>query len=571
MVVIYLKRVILVFFLVFFINNPFYSKNSISTFQEPIDLKNKKLEVIQELISQNKTKEALQQLYKVIDEFEAKHDTLGIINSHRILADVLRDNGNYKLSNYNYNLIIPLLKNDYETLQYIYFKKGGNFQLDALVDSALENYLKAINLSKKVVHKEDLKAKIHGNLSGIYYLKKNYDKAIIHSKIAANYQKILGNKEIEAGILNNLGSIYYMQGKYKEALKMFQNALKLVGDGNTELDKKTRRSAYINMAYAYSGLKKYKKAYEFQDKYSVIDDSLKQELKYKEIAEISSKYKVAKKEKEAEIEKSKRLKAELLSKGLIIASFLLLLAVYVFYKLYKLSKKNHKLKMKQEQLVNRANIEKIKSDAQSRILAATLDGRLEERKQISAVLHDNVSALLSAANLHLFAIKKQLGDKVPKEIDKTQAIILDASNQIRDLSHKLMSSTLLKFGLTAAIQDLCDKTSNSSLTINCNSKNITRFNQNFEIKIFNIITELVNNMLKHSNAHNGMVKLEQLNGKLQVVIFDDGKGFNVNDMHDKDGVGLSQVEARILVLDGIINIKSSEAGTRIFISVPIVY
>ncbi len=567
----FIKRVFLSVLIGLFFMGNISAKNSIEIFQNPIKLKNQKLKLIQELIIQNKTKEALQQLYKVIDEVEAKKDTLAIINSHRMLANILRKNGDYKKSNLNYNYIIPLIKTDYETLQYIYFKKGGNFQLDAKVDSALANYLKAVELNKKVAHKEDLKAKIHGNLAGIYYLKENYDKAITNSKIAANYQKILGNKEIEAGILNNLGSIYYMQGKYKDALKMFQKALLLVGNGKNELDKKTRRSAFINIAYAYSGLKNYKKAFEFQDKYTVIDDSLKQELKYKEIAEISSKYKVAKKEKEAEVEKSKRLKAELLSKGLIIASVLLLLAVYVFYKLYKLSKKNYILKMEQEQLVNRANIEKIKSDAQSRILAATLDGRLEERKQIAAVLHDNVSALLSAANLHLFASKKQLGENAPKEIDKSQAIISDASILIRDLSHKLMSSILLKFGLTAAVQDLCDKTSNSTLTISSNSKNITRFNQNFEIKIFNIITEMVNNMLKHSNAQNGMVKLEQLNGKLQVVVFDDGVGFDIDEVRGKDGVGLSQIEARILVLDGIINIKSSETGTRIFISVPIVY
>ena len=565
-----LKNKTLVFFSALFLVGTIAAKG-IDASQNLIDLRNKKLLVIQKLINQNKTEEALKQLYKVIDEVEVNHDTLAIINSHRILADVLRKNGNYKKSNLNYSRIIPLLKNDYETLQYVYFKKGGNFQLDAMVDSALVNYLKAVEISKKVAHKENLKAKIHGNLSGIYYLKEDYKKAIEHSKIAANYQKILGNKEIEAGILNNLGGIYYMQGKYKEALNMFQKALKLVGNGNNELDKKTRRSAYINMAYAYSGLKNYKKAFEFQDKYSVIDDSLKQELKYKEIAEIASKYKVAKMEKEAEIEKNKLLKAELLSKGLIIASVLLLLGVYVFYKLYQLSKKNHKLQMEQEQLVNRANIEKIKSDAQSRILGATLDGRLEERKKIAAVLHDNVSALLSAANLHLQATKKHLGKNAPLEIDKSQLIISDASNQIRNLSHKLMSSTLLKFGLTAAVQDLCDKTSNSNLNISLNSKNITRFNQNFEIKIFNIINEIVNNILKHSNAQNGMVKLEQLNGNLQVVVFDDGIGFNLDEIRGKDGVGLSQVEARIHVLGGLINIKSSEAGTRIFISVPIVY
>jgi len=56
---------------------------------------------------------------------------------------------------------------------------------------------------------------------------------------------------------------------------------------------------------------------------------------------------------------------------------------------------------------------------------------------------------------------------------------------------------------------------------------------------------------------------------LQLIIFDNGKGFDLNEVND--GVGLSQVKARINVLGGIIKIKSSTEGTRIYISTPIVY
>ena len=186
-------------------------------------------------------------------------------------------------------------------------------------------------------------------------------------------------------------------------------------------------------------------------------------------------------------------------------------------------------------------------------------------------MHDNVSAMLSAANLHLYAGSKQIKGKFPVEIEKTQAIISEASEQIRDLSHNLISSVLLKFGLSVAIQDLCEKSSNSVINLTSTSKNIVRFNQNFEIKIFNIITEMVNNMIKHSKATYGTVKMEQLNGKLQLIIFDDGIGFDITEINEKSGIGLNQVKARISALNGIIDIKSSNSGTRIYISVPIEY
>ena len=283
-----------------------------------------------------------------------------------LIADIFRDNGDNIKSNIHFNKILPLVNLSKENLQLIYFKKGGNFQNEGQIDSAQVNYEKSILVSEKIADKFDLKAKVHANLSGIYYLKEDYKKAIEHSKIAANYQEILGNKEIEAGILNNLGGIYYMTGDYNEALSSFENALSIVGYGQEELQKRTRSSSYINIAYAYAGLNNFEKAFEFQDRYFSLSDSLNQELKYKEIAEIESKYKVEAKAKEAEIERVKRKEAEFLTYGLGAAILVLLFGIYILYKMYKLSKRNYSLQMNQEQLIHQNKIEKIKSDSQAK-------------------------------------------------------------------------------------------------------------------------------------------------------------------------------------------------------------
>ena len=569
---------ILLFLITFFsiLNSSVYANNI-----DAIDLTNVEnnlldsddevLNTIKKLLENGDSEEALIQLNLFIEKAKVNGDKQLIIDGNMLLADIFREHGDYKKSTETFNNIIPLVLNDNKNLQYIFFKKGGNFQLDNQIDSAKVNYEKAILVGEKLENNENLKAKIYANLSGIFYLQANYDKAIENYKIAANYQQILGNKEIEAGILNNLGGVYYMQGKFKEALKVFQQAFDLVGYGQEDLQKQTRRSSYINMAYAYSGLNNYKKAFEYQDKFFSLNDSLQQELKYKEIAVIQSKYSLATKAKETEIEKSKRKDAEILTYGLSFAILVLLAGIYALYKVYKLNKKNYALQISQDKLVIQNKIDKIESDLQAKILAATLDGRIEERKKIANVLHDNVSTLLSAINLHLYASKKKIKETIPVEIDKAQSILEEASEQVRDLSHNLISAVLLKFGLGFAVQDLCEKLSNSKITFISNAKNIERFEQNFEIKMFNIINELVNNILKHSKAKNGTVKLEQLNGNLQIIVFDDGIGFNMNEIELKNGIGLNQIKARIKVLNGLLNIKSTNEGTRIFISVPIVY
>lgn len=563
-------KIILFNLLVFTIQNSF-SKNFFTEFELQVNSENKEIIAIKKLLAEGNTKDALERLYVLLKEANHKKNNRLILEVNLLLADIYRDNGDYIKSNGFLRNALNSAQNNKDEIQIIYFKKGGNFQYEGNVDSAMVNYEKSIFIGNQIEKKYDLKAKVHANLSGIYYLKANYPKAIEHSKIAVEYQRILGNKEIEAGILNNLGGIYYMTGEYKEALKTFESALALVGFGQKELQKKTRNTSYINMAYAYSGLKDFEKAFEYQDKYFSLNDSLNQELKYKEIAEIESKYNVESKAKEAEIEKAKRKEAEYLTYGLSVAILILLSGIYVLYKIIKLRKKNYNLKIEQEKLVHQSKVEKVKGDFQLKILTATLDGRLEERKKIASILHDNISALLSAANLHLYASKKQLKGIVPQEIEKSQSILKEASNQIRDLSHNLISAVLLKFGLGMAVQDLCEKSSNSNLIIECEHKNLSRFEQNFEIKIFNIINELLNNILKHSGANKGLIKLEQIEGNLQVVVSDNGIGFDVEKIQEKDGIGISQIEARISVLQGLFKVNSIKGGTRIFISVPIIY
>jgi len=229
----------------------------------------------------------------------------------------------------------------------------------------------------------------------------------------------------------------------------------------------------------------------------------------------------------------------------------------IFYKNYKLKQQN--------------SIEQIQNETQTKIINATIDAKEKERKNIAEILHDSVSALLSSANLHIQASKAHINTEIPPEITKAQDIISEASVKIRDLSHELISSVLLKFGLAFAVHDLCQKYSNSKLELISDDNGVKRYNQRFEIKIYNIIEELINNIIKHSGAKNATINLvERNNNHLIIQIIDDGIGFDVKKGRSKNGLGLSHIEARIKVMKGVFNINSKiDEGTSIFISVPI--
>jgi signal transduction histidine kinase len=160
---------------------------------------------------------------------------------------------------------------------------------------------------------------------------------------------------------------------------------------------------------------------------------------------------------------------------------------------------------------------------------------------------------------------------MPIELDKTQEIIGEATQKIRDLSHTLVSSVLLKFGLNFAIKDIAEKFSNSELQIETQIEDLRRYHQSFEIKVYNSTQEFTNNILKHSQADNALIQIKEENSQLIISITDDGIGFDKTKINVKDGLGINQIDARIQIMKGTFFIESSkDNGTRISVKIPVI-
>ncbi|MCL7764287.1 tetratricopeptide repeat protein [Polaribacter sp. Z014] len=437
-------------------------------------------------------------------------------------------------------------------------------------DSTLYYYNKILvysDLDKRVL---DVKAKAYSNLSAFYINDSLYDLAKKYANKSIEIHRLNKNKVNHAAALGNLASIYLIQEDYKLAKKTYLEALELIRNDNSAKAVRFKASLYANLSWSMYKLKDYK-AYEFQD----LSYGIKDELRDTELRGIVKKINAENNVntvkklvlKEAE---NKRLKNQRIFLAIVISAFVIILSLLFWVNVYKLRQKNLGLQLSQTQLLQHQNIEKIRSESQVRILNATIDGKESERKQIAETLHDSVSALLSSANLHLQATRSQLNGEIPIEIDKTQEIITEASQKIRDLSHTLVSSVLLKFGLKYAIKDMADKYSNSQIKIDTRIGETRRYEQNFEIKVYNIIQEFVNNILKHSKAEKAMIHLNEADSKLYLRISDDGIGFDKNKIINKDGLGLNQIEARIQMMKGDFLIDSAlKNGTVIKVVLPI--
>jgi signal transduction histidine kinase len=253
-----------------------------------------------------------------------------------------------------------------------------------------------------------------------------------------------------------------------------------------------------------------------------------------------------------------------------LAAVSILLFITILYRNEKIKRRNASLTLTKQKLNQEKILRAITEENQNNIINATLDGREKERHEIAQTLHDSVSTLLSSANMHLLVVKKKT-NLVVDELDKSQRIIDEAATKVRDLSHSLISVVLLKFGLEHAVYDICEKYSNSTLIFELESEyKIPRFEKKNEIKMFNIIEECVNNIIKHSNAKAATIALLHNKNTLHITIKDNGIGFNTDKTNPNSGIGLSQIKARIINMHGAFNIITEKnKGVEISIQVPV--
>jgi len=447
---------------------------------------------------------------------------------------------------------------------------GGEYQLLRMNDSAIFYYEKLAKLNSLTDEVLGFQASSYSNLAGIYQkdttMLNHYEKAIEFSERAIEVHKKRNKRLSQANAINNLANVYLLQGDFEKSKKKYFEGIKLIERDTSLSAIEIKADLYYNLAFAKYNLKEYQ---AYDELITSVD--LSDYLRFRETKEmlerVTGEYNVDLVRKEGKIQKQK---AQNLTWIIGISSFSIILLLAFLLNQYKLRQKTLSLQLSKQELLQQQKLEKVRTEAQIRILNATLDGKQTERKQIAETLHDNVSALLSSANLHLQACKKIFTGSIPPEVDKSQDIIHEASQKIRDLSHTLVSSVLLKFGLAYAIKDMAEKFSNSQLEIVFQTQNIQRYDQDFEIKLHNIIQELVNNAIKHSNASIAEINLVEKRKKILLTIKDNGKGFDTSKMSHKDGLGINQIDARIHMMSGKFIIDSQKGkGTKISVELPV--
>ena len=560
----------------------FHVKTSLIFIEEPKDsVLEKKYEELKTLFEISNYSESLQGFLRLNEQVSSSENSILKFKINSFIAKIYRKSRDHKKAIASYKKSLNLLNgfvledDGIVFTQQKYLAKtlldiGTQFQLLEKYDSAFFYYKKLEDIVSYEDEILDNKALSYSNLSGIYQSDTTYtnhlEKAIDYANKAISIHKKRGNRINQAYAINNLANVYLLNKDFEQSKKIYFEGIKLIKRDTSTRAIRIKENLYFNMAWAMRNLKEY---HAYDTLFTALD--LSDDLRDIDIAEmlerVTGEYNVDVVRREGEFEKKK---AQSLTLLIGISFFAIILLLAFFLNQYKLRQRNLSLQLSKQELAQQQKLEKVRTESQIRILNATLDGKETERKQIAETLHDSVSALLSSANLHLQACKKLFKGPIPVEVEKSQNIIHEASHKIRNLSHTLVSSVLLKFGLAYAIKDMAEKYSNSQLEIVFQTKNIQRYDQDFEIKLHNIIQELINNAIKHSEATIAEINLVEKDKKLLLSINDNGKGFDTLKMSHKDGLGINQIDARIHMMSGKFIIDSQKGkGTKISIELPV--
>jgi len=368
------------------------------------------------------------------------------------------------------------------------------------------------------------------------------DSLIKQTKLYSFYAELLINKS----------AIYKQLNQLDKAEELSLQALKFAQEkGNIH----NQYQAYQELAIISEQKSNFKFAYEYRNKQLNLGDSIFSIEKNKQTAELKEKYETEKKEQQIKLQEVELAKQQITIQNqwfAIAISALLFVVVSLLFFIFRQSSKS-----KQAQLILETERSKIEIEK-------------NVRQRIGQDLHDlvapQVASIKHKTQLAFTENNLILYQDIVNQLDTTY-------NEVRTISYGMNPPLLKEFGLTDAIQNICENIEMIK-PLNFNVQEIgfdSRLDETKEIQIFFALHEIINNITKYSQANEIFIELVKSDSKnLCVAVEYNGIGFDYNTAKQKGGQGLSNIETRInQFLGGQIEYDTQPNRERTFISMNI--
>ncbi len=156
-------------------------------------------------------------------------------------------------------------------------------------------------------------------------------------------------------------------------------------------------------------------------------------------------------------------------------------------------------------------------------------------------------------------------------ITKSSKNIIYVINEIRQLSRSLMDPSIGDLGLLDSINDLVENiniTRKLHVSLNADPVLESYLDESQKLMIFRVIQEAMNNTIKYAQATSVQLSIKKLGSSIELLIADDGKGFDISTV--KKGAGLKNIQNRVYLTGGKLSIETAPGkGCKISIIFPI--
>ena len=210
----------------------------------------------------------------------------------------------------------------------------------------------------------------------------------------------------------------------------------------------------------------------------------------------------------------------------------------------------------------------------SEAAAHEISGRLinaqeEERARLARELHDDITQRLAALAIETHRIEHSSAP--PAAMSFVREGLVRLSEDVHALSYRLHPAILRDLGLIEALRAECEGFSECPVQLKVNAEEITeRLPQDVALYLFRIAQESLRNVARHARASQTEVRLRRLDRGLQLVVRDNGAGFDPMQHRAGMSLGLASMRQRAVLLGGKIDIESSPGhGTTIVAWVPV--
>ncbi len=402
------------------------------------------------------------------------------------------------------------------------------------------------------------------NLGTLYLDSDSLKQATIFFDKARQIYQI--NKNIYNLARSNLqvARVKKKQKKYNKAIAAIQQTLKYCDKGGYL---KLKEEAFYQMALVYKEQSDYKNAYSTFVDYVATKDSVLNEENQNSINQLMIEFETEKKERqiaEQELEiTQKTLESKHKSTAIIFLSGTLVILLLVIFIVYS------RIRIKQERRLNQERMQ-----MQQLQMKVVLESQESERKRFARDLHDDFGQLITAVKMMLTQMHTSTNQQERSEIALKSNEVLDSMHsQLREIAHNLMPEQLMEEGLEAALRDYARRISkNTDIQIEVNTFGLDKtLNQAVEINLYRIIQEWINNVIKYSGAKNLSLQLTGFDNEINLLIEDNGKGFNKEKLLKSSGWGWKNIQSRLEAINGKLEIDSREGfpGTSFILDFPV--